>query len=56
MENCDIEAAFLESDMENELFIEPHPAMVICGFITEEERKNVTRRIKNGRFTSHHFL
>ena len=39
MENCDIEAAFLELDMETELFIEPHPAMVTCGFMTEEERK-----------------
>jgi len=35
MENCDIEAAFLESDMDNKLFIEPHPAMVICGFIVD---------------------
>jgi len=41
MENCDIEAAFLESDMENGQFIEPHPAMVICGFITEENRKKM---------------
>ena len=40
MENCDIEAAFLESDMENDLYIEPHPALVLCGFMTEEERKN----------------
>jgi len=39
MENCDIEAAFLESDKETELFIEPHPAMVTCRFMTEEERK-----------------
>ena len=40
MENCDVEAAFLESDMENDLYIEPHPALVLCGFMTEEERKN----------------
>ena len=38
--SCDIEAAFLEAGMDIEMFIEPHPAMVICGFMTEEERKN----------------
>ena len=36
--SCDIEAAFLESDMDVEMFIEPHPAMVECGFLTEEQR------------------
>ena len=41
MENCDIEAAILESDMDNDLFIEPHPAMVTCGFMTEDERKKM---------------
>ena len=29
--SCDIEAAFLESNMEVETFIEPHPSMVTCG-------------------------
>ena len=37
--SCDIEAAFLESDMEVEMFIEPHPAMVTCGFMTEQQQK-----------------
>jgi len=45
MENCDIEAAFLEPDMENELFTEPHPAMVICGFTTEENRKKMAIKL-----------
>jgi len=39
MENCDIETAFLESMMDNDLFIEIHPAMVTCDFLTKEERK-----------------
>lgn len=26
--------------MINDLYIEPHPALVLCGFMTEEERKN----------------
>ena len=37
--SCDIEAAFLEAGMDVEMFIEPHPAMVVCGFMTEEQRK-----------------
>ena len=45
MENCDIEAAFLESDMDNDLFIEPHPAMVTCGFMTEDERKKMAIKL-----------
>ena len=35
----DIETAFLEAGMGVEMFIEPHPAMVFCGFMTEEQRK-----------------
>ena len=38
--SCDIEATFLESTMETEMFIEPHPAMVACGFMTEAQRKD----------------
>ena len=34
-ESCDVEAAFLEPSMDNPMYIEPHPAMVACGFITE---------------------
>ena len=37
--SCDIEADFLEGTMDNEIFIEPHPAMVECGFLTEAQRK-----------------
>ena len=37
--SLDVEAAFLEPEMDNEMYIEPHPAMVVCGFMTEEERK-----------------
>ena len=36
--SCDIEAAFLEAGMDVEMFIEPHPAMVWCGFMSEEQR------------------
>ena len=50
MENCDIEAAFLESDMDNELFIQPHPAMVVCGFLTEEERKMMAIKLANSMY------
>ena len=45
MENCDIEAAFLESMMDNNLFIEIHPAMVTCSFLTEEERNSMAIRL-----------
>lgn len=38
--SCDVEAAFLEATMDVEMFIEPHPAMVACGFMTEEDREN----------------
>ena len=37
--NCDIEATFLEAPMTQPIYIEPHPAMVACGFMTENERK-----------------
>ena len=39
--SCDIEAAFLEPEMDNEMFIEPHPALVVCGFLTEEQQKKL---------------
>ena len=35
--SCDIEAAFLEAGMNTEMYIESHPAMVVCGFMTEEQ-------------------
>ena len=35
----DFKAAFLESDMEVEMFNERHPAMVTCGFMTEQQQK-----------------
>ncbi|MGB2452939.1 MAG: reverse transcriptase domain-containing protein, partial [Candidatus Poseidoniaceae archaeon] len=38
-QSCDVEAAFLEATMDVEMFIEPHPAMVVCGFMTEKQRK-----------------
>ena len=37
--SCDIEAAFLEPTMDNLVYIEPHPAMVECSFMTEVQRK-----------------
>ena len=39
MRSCDIEGAFLEAEMDVQMCIEPHPAMVLCGFMTEEQRK-----------------
>ena len=50
MENRDIEAAFIEADKKNELFIEPHPAMVICGFMTEEERKKFPIKLEKSMY------
>ena len=38
--SCDIEAAFLEAEMQTEMFIEPHPAMVVYGFMTEKQQKS----------------
>ena len=35
--SCDVEAEFLESNMETKMFIEPHPVMVTCGFMTESQ-------------------
>ena len=43
--SCDIEAAFLEADMNTEMYIEPHPAMVVCGFMTEEQRQSTAIRL-----------
>ena len=43
--SCDVEAAFLESDMETEMFIEPHPAMVTCGFMTEAQRQQTATQL-----------
>ena len=37
--SCDVEAAFLELDMDTDMYIGPHPAMVVCGFMTESQRK-----------------
>ena len=34
--SCDIEADFLEHMMDNVMYIEPHPAMIKCGFLTEK--------------------
>ena len=35
-----IEATFLEAGMNTEMYIEPHPAMVVCGFMTEEQQQS----------------
>ena len=40
--SCDIEAVFLESTMDVDMFIEPHPSMVTCGFVTEDKRKKTS--------------
>ena len=37
--SLDVEAAVLEPSMDKEMYIEPHPAMVSCGFMTEAQRK-----------------
>ena len=36
--SCNIEAAFLKAGMNTEMYIEPHPVMVVCGFMTEEQQ------------------
>ena len=38
-QSCDIEAVFLESEMDNIMYIEPHSDMVDCGFLTERQHK-----------------
>ena len=43
--SCDIEAAFLEAEMNTDMFIEPHPAMVVCGFMTEEQRQSTAIKL-----------
>ena len=48
--SCDIEAAFLEPTMDNVMYIEPHPAMVECGFMTEEQRKELAILLKNSMY------
>jgi hypothetical protein len=48
--SCDIEAAFLESKMDNVMYIEPHPAMVACGFLTERQRKMLAILLKKSMY------
>jgi len=48
--SCDIEAAFLEPDMDNPMYIEPHPAMVACGFLTEVQRKQLAILLKKSMY------
>ena len=48
--SCDIEAAFLEPDMDNEMYIEPHPALVACGFMTEAQRKTLAILLKKSMY------
>ena len=33
--------ALLESDMDNEMVVEPHPALVACGFLMEAPRRQL---------------
>ena len=49
-QNCDIEAAFLEPSMDNPMYIEPHPALVACGFLTEQQRKEMAILLKNSMY------
>ena len=44
--SCDIEAPFLESLMEKLMYIEPHSAMVACGFTTEEQIKRTANKLE----------
>ena len=48
--SCDIEAAFLEPDMDNEMYIDPHPALVACSFMTEEQRKTLVILMKKSMY------
>ena len=49
-ESCDVKAAFLEPSMDSPMYIEPHPAMVACGFITEEQRRKLAILLKNSMY------
>jgi len=48
--SCDIEAVFLEPDMDNEMYIKPHPALVACGFMTEAQRKILAILLKKSMY------
>ena len=43
--SCDVEATFLESDMDVDMYIEPHPAMVTCGIMSEKEQQKTTIKL-----------
>ena len=47
---CDIGVAFLEPTMNNEMYIEPHPALVVCGFLTEEQGKKYGILLQNSMY------
>ena len=46
----DIEAAFLEPTMDKVMFIQPHPAMVACGFMTDEQRVKLAIQLMNSMY------
>ena len=48
--SCDIEAAFLEPWMDHPMYIEPHPALVACGFLTETQRKELAILLKKSMY------
>ena len=41
---------FLEPDMDNEMYIEPHPALVACGFMTKAQRKILAILLKKSMY------
>ena len=43
--SCDIEAAFLEAGMNIEMYIEPHPALVVCGFMIDKQQQSTDIQI-----------
>ena len=36
--------------MDNEMYIEPHPALVACVFMTKEQRKNLAILLKKSMY------
>ena len=44
--SCDIEASFLEPLMDKPMYILPHPALVVCLFMTDAQRKELTVLLK----------
>ena len=53
--SCNVEAAFLEPNMDTDMFIELHPAMVTCGFMTENHCKCIAIKLLKSMYGNKYF-